>query len=165
MSSVVYFAYGSNMSSKRLKARVLSAKAVGIGVLKEHALAFHKVSKKDGSGKCDIVKSSSGEVMGVLFEIDAQEKTDLDEYEGFNKGYDEKTVEITTESGRIVSAVTYYATNTDPKLKPYSWYLRHILEGAKEAGLPEDYIKELDKVEAAKDPNKEREAKELAIYG
>ena len=56
MNQIVYFAYGSNMSQRRLQARVPSATFLGIGILLGHALAFHKISKKDGSGKCDIVK-------------------------------------------------------------------------------------------------------------
>ncbi len=46
-----YFAYGSNMSLARLKGRVPSAKRLGMFCLRNHQLAFHKISKKDGSAK------------------------------------------------------------------------------------------------------------------
>ncbi len=117
------------MSSNRLKARVPSAITIGKGVLQEHRLVFHKISRKDGSGKCDVIKSESDDVIGVLFEIDRAEKSTLDKAEGLNYGYDEKAVIVKLESGATVSAVTYFATNIDASLKPYTWYVRHVLEG------------------------------------
>jgi hypothetical protein len=152
------------MSSKRLKARVPSAITIGTGVLQEHRLVFHKISKKDGSGKCDVIKSEPDDVIGVLFEIDRAEKSTLDKAEGLNNGYDEKAVKIKLESGATVSAITYFATNIDASLKPYTWYLRHVLEGAGEAQLPGDYVKSIMETPAIEDTDKKREADELAIY-
>ena len=54
--TMLYFAYGSNMLTERLKARVSSATPIGKANLSDHGLRFHKKSK-DGSGKCDIIKS------------------------------------------------------------------------------------------------------------
>jgi cation transport regulator ChaC len=126
MSPLKYFAYGSNMSPRRLLSRVPSAKVIGTAVLLGHRLEFHKVSSKDGSGKCDVVPSKSDKVFGVLCELKPEEKKTLDELEGLNNGYDEKRVDVELESGVIVSAITYYATNTNPQLRPYTWYTRHV---------------------------------------
>ena len=49
-----YFAYGSNMSSRRLRERMPGARAESRAILPCHRLAWHKIGK-DGSGKCDIV--------------------------------------------------------------------------------------------------------------
>ena len=152
------------MSSKRLKSRIGSAKMIGIGILHGHRLEFHKVSK-DGSGKCDVVPSESDKVYGALFKIDEEQKTKLDKLEGLNKGYAEKTVVVELmESGETICAATYYATEIAPKLKPYTWYKKHVLTGATEAKLPASYIARIKNVEADKDPDKKREAKELRIY-
>jgi gamma-glutamylcyclotransferase (GGCT)/AIG2-like uncharacterized protein YtfP len=164
MKKLKYFAYGSNMSSMRLKARVPSAAVIGTGVLRGHRLVFHKVSN-DGSGKCDVTESESDDVMGVLYEINEIEKLALDRVEGLNHGYDEKAVNVQLASGEVVSAVTYFATNTDPGLRPYTWYKRHVLEGAREAKLPSDYTSEIEKISAIEDSDKLREASELAVYG
>jgi len=163
MKTTKYFAYGSNMSSKRLKARVPSAKAIGVAILKSHKLAFHKVSV-DGSGKCDIAASETDEVIGVLFEIPESEKRNLDRLEGLNHGYDEKTVEVHLGADKTETAVTYFATKVNPELKPFTWYRRHVLEGAREAQLPSSYIDAIEAVDAKEDADQEREAKELAIY-
>lgn len=164
MKKLKYFAYGSNMSAKRMKARVPSAAVVGIGVLRGHRLVFHKVSN-DGSGKCDVTESESENVMGVLYEINEIEKLALDRVEGLNHGYDEKAINVELTSGDVVSAVTYFATNTDPGLRPYTWYKRHVLEGAREANLPSEYTSVIEGISAIEDSDKLREASELAIYG
>ena len=163
MSKLRYFAFGSNMSSRRLKARVPSARVIGPGVLPGHRLAFHKVSK-DGSAKCDILPSGSDRVQGVLFEIDEAEKPLLDRAEGLGDGYEQKTVDVLLPSAVTERAFTYFATRVDAGLQPYSWYKRHVLEGAREARLPPAYIEMLEQFEAVEDPDREREARELAIY-
>ena len=160
----MYFAYGSNMLTKRLQDRAPSAKAVGIGYLKEHHLRWHKKSQ-DRSGKCDIFFTGDQDhlVHGVLFEISGSEKKRLDTVEGLHQGYDEKLVEIITTSGRV-SAVTYYATVIDEQLRPYDWYQRYVVEGAIEHGLPEYYLQELKAVGAMEDPDPERAQRETRFF-
>lgn len=150
---MLYFSYGSNMSSKRLQDRVQSAKFVTIATLFKHDLRFHKKSK-DGSGKCDAHRTGSNEhaVIGVVFNIVGSEKTDLDRKEGLGYGYEEKIVEVLTHSGEIIEALTYYATNIDTVLKPYHWYKQHVLTGAKENGLPEGYVERISSIESTSDP-------------
>ncbi len=161
-----YFAYGSNMSLKRIKKRVPSAKPIGAGILRCHRLEFHKKSK-DKSGKCDIVLSSAADVVwGRVFHINSKEKETLDCYEGLGRGYFEKYVTVELDCGSTVRAVTYYANPKKTKLglKPYAWYKRHVLKGVKEAHLPPEYIKRIKAIYAKEDRCKERAARELKIY-
>jgi gamma-glutamylcyclotransferase len=164
MQKILYFAYGSNMLTKRLQERAPSAKPVGIGYVMEHHLRWHKKGR-DGSGKCDIffTGDQDHQVHGVLFEISGAEKTRLDGIEGLNRGYDEKMVEIITVSG-LVSAVTYYARVIDERLRPYEWYKRYVVEGAIEYDFPEIYVQELKSVEAVKDLDLEREQREKRFF-
>ena len=163
----IYFAYGSNMSVPRLQVRVPSAKSLGVGTLDDHQLMFRKKSKKDRSAKCDIAPSGGCTVLGVLFEIDPGEKQALDGAEALGKGYKKKCVDVSDAAGRHVRAFTYYADSEhiQTTLRPYTWYVKHVLAGAEEAGLPERYIDNLKRVEAVVDPDPDREKKELAIYG
>lgn len=161
-----YFAYGSNMSLSRLRERVPSAEPIGCFTLNEHDLRFHK-SGKDGSGKCDAYfTSETGDVIyGVLFEIDSSDKPALDKAEGLGYGYDEKEVTVSANDGSSIKATTYVATNIDVSLKPYSWYVNHVLVGAREASLPSDYIEaKIASVETVEDSDKERDAKQRAIH-
>ncbi len=160
-----YFAYGSNMSSKRLRARTPSARPVGVYTLRGFALRFHKVGK-DGSGKCDAFRTgdSADRVVGVLYDLAPADEAHLDRVEGLGWGYRKEQVEVGGPGGNIESAFTYCAIRTDTSLRPYSWYLEHVLAGAREAGLPAEYVAELERQGATPDPCAARERAELAIY-
>ena len=101
-----YFAYGSNMSTSRLRERVPSAEALGCFALGGHDLRFHKPSK-DGSGKCDayLTKNAVNIIYGVLFKIDPKEKPALDKAEGLGYGYNQKEITVTASDGSLVTAV------------------------------------------------------------
>lgn len=161
-----YFAYGSNMSASRLKERVPSAFSLGCYRLNEHDLRYHKISI-DGSGKCDAYFTSGPDdaIYGVLFEIDANEKSVLDRIEGLGKGYEEKEIILTALDGSLINATTYVASKIDESLKPYSWYLNHVFIGAREASLPSEYVDlKINSIEFMDDKNRERDTKQRAIY-
>lgn len=161
-----YFAYGSNMSLPRLKERAPSAVRIGVFTLVEHSLRFHKVSKKDGSAKCDALFTGNPNdyIVGALFEISDEDKGSLDRAEGLGNGYQKKRVLVNDSQDKAIEAVTYYATNTDPSLLPYSWYLYHVIYGAKETGVPADYLDAVSATKSKEDPDKERDARERSIY-
>lgn len=162
---MLYFAYGSNMSSRRLQARVPSATALGVAILERHRLAFHKTGRLDGSAKCDaeLTGVPFHRVIGVLFDISPEHKALLDSAEGLGSGYARKTVCVRMESS-LFDAFTYYATITDTTLKPLQWYKQHVLHGALEHGLPAEYIEAIRHVESIADENSARHESELAIY-
>src|SRR6202521_4484017 len=111
------------MLTARLRERVPSATAIGIGQLVGHTLRWDKRSWRDGSGKCDAEATNrrGDAVWGVLFELDPEDKPALDKAEGVGAGYLEETVKVLTEAGPVI-AVTYHATDKDPSLRPYHWY-------------------------------------------
>jgi len=158
-----YFAYGSNMGVERLTRRIPAAEKLCLAKLANHSLRFHKVSQ-DGSGKCDIVPDASPDavVYGVLFKFLRHDLAELDRVEG--PGYKRITVLVTTESLGTVSAETYVATTVDPDLLPYYWYKQHVLHGAIASDLPAAYIAILESVPSIEDPDRERHAREVAIY-
>jgi gamma-glutamylcyclotransferase len=160
-----YFSYGSNMSLKRLRARTPSVMRIESGLLEEHQLVFHK-SGRDVSAKCDAYYTGDPEhfVIGVLYEIHPEEKPILDKVEGLGAGYEIKDVSIKLDDGSSTEAFTYCATHIDADLKPFDWYREHVLVGAKENSLPEDYIQAIEAIEFIKDKDTERRARELSIY-
>jgi len=160
-----YFAYGSNMSIPRLLQRVPSALALGVAVLRNHRLLFHKVGR-DGSAKCDAARSTQATdtVLGALYRMDSRHRPRLDEAEGLGRGYEHKLIQVQRADGRISRALTYCATDIDTRLRPYSWYLEHVLRGAHEHDLPEYYTAAIAEVDTVRDPDRERHRMELAIY-
>lgn len=159
-----YFAYGSNMSTRRLVARLPSARVVATGFLIGYKLAFDKVSK-DGSGKCDCEHTGNGgdRVYGVIFSVASSERPALDRYEGAGHGYEPSNVRVETAGGEMDS-LTYVATNKQPGLQPYDWYKHHVVAGAREANLPEDYVRGIESVVSTVDPLPTRTEKELRAY-
>ncbi|UUP20060.1 gamma-glutamylcyclotransferase family protein [Nitratireductor thuwali] len=162
---VVYFAYGSNMSTARLRERMPSCKPLGIATLPGLSLRFHKRSV-DKSGKCNAYPSGDdGSVIGVLFSFDPAERAKLDKAEGVGSGYVHAMVTVINEKGRRRKVLTYLASSdyVDDSLKPYGWYKDFVLAGAREHGLPPEYVaKCIESVEAIEDPKKTREKKRRA---
>src|SRR6202521_4452027 len=134
------FAYGSNMCTGRLRQRVPSAAPVRVARLLSHSLRFHKRSDKDGSGKADAYFTGEPEdlVWGVVFDIDPAEKPRLDAHEGLGHGYVERLVTVIDLAGGMHPAFTYTAEagHIDRTLRPYSWYRRFVVEGARQHDLP-----------------------------
>lgn len=162
--SVAYFAYGSNMSTRRLQCRVPSARPRMRACLPGHQLRFHKHSLDDGSAKCDAFMTGEADdmVWGVLFSFDAQEKAQLDSVEG--AGYETRLVRVNTADGCMLEVLTYLATLIKPELKPYDWYKQHVLEGAIEHALPANYIAGIEAIPSVMDTDTVRRARELGIY-
>ena len=162
-----YFAYGSNMSLRRLRERVPSARSLGCYRLAEHDLRFHKPGV-DGSGKCDAFYTGQpgDELTGVLFEIDPQELSLLDRAEGCGYGYEHKTVTLCAlHTDKTVTALTYVATQVQEGLQPFTWYLNHLQAGAQENGLPQAYIADkIEAVSARRDPDIRRDRIERDIH-
>jgi cation transport regulator ChaC len=165
MSSRLYFAYGSNMSSARLGARLEGVVHLGRARLFCHTLCFDKAGK-DGTAKCNCRFSGNeqDQVHGVLFALPEGEFKKLDRIEGEGHGYQRSTVEVLDDDGRRCLAEIYLATAVDEGLRPYSWYLRHVLEGARENNLPASYCKQIEQVQTIEDPDGERAARELSLY-
>src|SRR5260221_8132435 len=95
----LYFAYGSNMLTRRLTAhnRAPSAVATGTAFAEGYRLTFDKVST-DGSGKCDIEGTGdpTNRVYGVLFQIASADAARLDEAEGLGHGYRKGEIQVVT---------------------------------------------------------------------
>jgi len=154
------------MCTGRLRTRVPSARPMFVAQLTHHIVRFHKRST-DGSAKADAEYTGLGAnvVWGVVFEIDAAQKQRLDLAEGLGRGYEEKSISLKDSTGQMYEASMYLAAQAykDADLRPYSWYLRFVVEGAKQHGLPPDYVGLLERVESIGDQDGARDARERAI--
>ena len=161
---MVYFAYGSNMCSGRLRRRVPSAVPLFVAALRSYRFHFHKRSL-DGSSKADAFRTGNGNdvVWGVVFRIEEREKPQLDEAEA--SGYEQQSVDVTDEEGNAHSALLYVAaaSHIDGLLQPYTWYKRFVVEGARQHRLPEPYVAVVEREAAIEDPDRERHARNIAI--
>lgn len=156
---MLYFAYGSNMLTERLRERVPSAQPLTSAHLPGRALRFHKRSI-DGSGKCNLVDADRESVVhGVLFRVNPDELTALDEAEHRGRGYERCRVHPQTPN-QTVEAFAYVAQPAyiDDALLPYDWYKALVVAGAHQHGLPQSYRGHLDEVRTYPDPDESRRA-------
>jgi gamma-glutamylcyclotransferase len=162
----LYFAYGSNMAVERLRARVPSARLLGIATLAGHALRFDKPGSMDGTAKCDAsyTGNAADKVLGALYSIDAGELALLDGFEGVGHGYERKIVSVVSASNETVLAEIYVATHIGADLRPLDWYKEHVLRGARALQLPGSYIAAIEAVAADIDADETRRSRELSIY-
>ena len=163
--TIHYFAYGSNLATRRLLERIPKAQVHKVATLTGHQLCFHK-NDSGQSGKCDIKATDDHQdiVYGVIYFISEDCKQTLDYYEGLGFGYLSKTIEITTLDGDRLEALTYYAIDIDEVQQPYHWYKEHVLRGAREHDFPGDYVSTIEAQESIDDDDEERVRRELAIY-
>lgn len=152
-----YFAYDDKMYTPVLNEILDEFTCLGPAYIEGHRLYFHKLSEKDKSGKCNIIKVNdlTEKVHGVLYDIPARKKHLLDKAEGLGFGSQETTVKITTSSGDNVFAFTFIANTAYimQDLVPYQWYKALLVGGAKEHQLPEKYINSLQAHASQPDQN------------
>jgi gamma-glutamylcyclotransferase len=135
----LYFAYGSNLSHKRmLNERCPGAVPIGAGVLKGWRYLIYK------KGHANIIPDESRSVWGGVWEVSGEHLQTLDRYEGALKPdpvYHQEDVEIELADGSRLSCIAYIDSSEDADIPgtPNASYLNYILEGASEFGLPEDY--------------------------
>ncbi|XP_022914958.1 gamma-glutamylcyclotransferase-like [Onthophagus taurus] len=145
-----YFAYGSNLLSKRIHINNPSAVLVGPGKLLDHRLDFLTYSKRWGGASATIVPMKNSHVWGAIWEIDNDHMKCLDNQEGVQDNlYFAKTVEIVLPNGEKRTCRVYQQTATPEHVddikelpkdrQPSTVYLTTIILGAEESCLPDDY--------------------------
>lgn len=137
----LYFAYGSNLSSARMRRRVPSASCAGVAQLRGYRLTTDKAGR-DGTGKANLRAQSDHSVWGVVWRLDVDEWQLLDACE---RGYERLEVAL---EGAVDAAQTYASVQftSDPVLALE--YKRLLVEGAREHALPSHWIDELEALPA-----------------
>jgi len=155
---MLYFAYGSNMDWSQMRERCPSARFVCVAKLKDHRLAFTRKSEKRGCGVSDVIPDLGHDVWGIVYEIDLRDLGRLDKCEGFVPGRpreenayfrEERHVYRDGNDDAPLVALVYFAIQQNNPPQPNAEYKRLIVDGARNWHLPEDYIRELEQIEAA----------------
>ncbi len=148
------FQYGSNMSVARLNGADRlggDAKAISIARTVElFDLVFSVWSKGNDCAAADLLQSHTGRnIYGVLYEIPdfllsrdtAKEKgrKSLDTIEGEGTNYVRAMIDVVTNDGVTVRALTYFVKNKQANLKTSAAYVSHIVAGLREHNMPEEY--------------------------
>jgi cation transport regulator ChaC len=140
-----YFAYGSNLWTDQLAARIgpigQGENRPRIARLPDHRLVFN-MQGDDGQVYANIERPGEG-VFGVIYRYGPAALDKLDAYEW---GYERRRVLVTDAGGVTLEAVVYVA-KLDRIVsggKPSAEYLETVLRGARQHGLPEAYVRAIE---------------------
>ena len=148
-----YFAYGSNLWMDQMIERT---DAIGhaehrprIARLANHRLVFQHLGNA-GPAYANILCPGDG-VLGVVYRCTPADLARLDRYEG---GYERQPIVVTDRQGEALDAVAYImrpelGANTG---QPSAEYLNRIVTGARQHGLPDEYIAGIVALASTDDP-------------
>jgi len=148
-----YFAYGSNMSRAIFaQRRGLRPTASLWGWLHDWRLTFDLPVGPGERGVANVVPEVGARTCGVLYRITPDEARDLDRTEGVLGGfYRRAQVVVRAHTGVSIDAFAYHSQYSSEGRKPSPRYISLLLDGAREHGLPDDYIEYLRTFELAVD--------------
>ncbi|XP_072226236.1 gamma-glutamylcyclotransferase a [Leuresthes tenuis] len=146
----MYFAFGSNLLKERLQLANPSAIFFSTGRLKDYKLNFglwekHAESAWHG-GAATIEFCPGSEVWGVIWTLSNENLSSLDKQEGVSLGqYSPLEVSVETDQGLMLCRT--YQMNNFHASPPSPQYKQVVCLGAKQNGLPVDYLKSLEAIQ------------------
>lgn len=136
---MLYFAYALNLSQAQMKRLCPASRFVKVATLDGYRFVYDGYSVPWDGAVGNIVKSEMERVWGVIFDITERDRLMLDAFEGYPRYYERLEVEVKDRDGRAERAMTYCRTGRAVG-KPHPDYEKIVLDGAKECGLPEEYV-------------------------
>lgn len=148
------FQYGSNMSAARLNGEDRlrgDAKPICVArTIERFDLMFTVLSKANKCAAADLVAGDCGRsIYGIVYEIpdfllsrdDAKPRNrkSLDAIEGEGTNYVRAMIDLITNDGSTVRAITYLVKDRKDDLKTSLDYVRHIFTGLQEHNIPAEY--------------------------
>ena len=136
-----YFAYGSNLFAAQMIERTgpirTGEERPRLARLPNYRVVFN-MRGSDGEIYANI-EPAAGDVLGIVYRIGPTGLASLDEFE---EGYERRTVIVLTDDGVELTALVYISLpeNATAPRPPSAEYLARIIAGAREQGLPDEYI-------------------------
>jgi len=141
MSTIYYFAYGSNMNHKQMKYRCKTARFLCRAYLENYDFVYDGYSQSRNGAVANIVRKEKRIVWGGLWEIDEEDIKQLDHYEGYPVSYKREKVIVKDDNNKEYCAFVYLR-ESQKVANPSDEYRKIVIEGAIECGLPNEYIEE-----------------------
>ncbi|KAH9519965.1 hypothetical protein Btru_071374 [Bulinus truncatus] len=148
LATFKYFSYGSNLLKERILINNPTAQVYGTGKLHGYHLEFDTpvgCGKSRWYGAAATVRPKEGSfVYGVIWDVHLEDKDNLDSQEAYYH-----PIEVDVESnGEKIKCRTYeMQKNTTGYSLPSPHYKKVLIDGARQNGLPEEYIEYLESFE------------------
>jgi len=163
--SMLYFAYLSNMSPKRMLQSCPSATVKSIAKLEDHKLVFIG-NKDEWAGACGNAVKSKGDLLwGVVWEVSESDMPALQETEkGGNIDFNVPLCKVVTPEGEELECLFFYRQSSEADIGlPSRQYVKVGIQGAIRNKLPQSYVDMLRSVETNNN-SKMTEGMEKALY-
>lgn len=139
-----YFAYDSDMNQGQATRRLPSAIWISLAVLHDYELAFDRTGSFRPGGVANIRPALGKRVYGVLWRISPADLRNLDELQD-SRSYSRRPLTVFSLTGKPFGGChTYSATSDRPDGDPDTEHLKNLIEAARDAGLPTEYVTELE---------------------
>lgn len=125
---MLYFAYGSALSSVRMTELDLDLKEIRPGVLDGYRLAFNRSAGE--AGKANIIPARGCTVEGLIYVIEPEALTVLDGEEGFPERSEKISVSVFS-CGEMLNCLTHVGKGVVGGLLPGRKHLESMIQGAK----------------------------------
>ena len=133
----LYFAYGSNMDRAAMAARCPASQPLGLARLTRHRFVITR------EGYASVLRDPRRTVWGLVWDMAFADMPALDRYESVAGGlYVKLTQSVITERGARRALI--YVGRSPGTGQPRSGYVESVAAAAREAGLPADYIAEIE---------------------
>lgn len=146
LQTIKYFAYGSNMNFKQMQDRCSNNNFINKAYLEGYRFVYDGKSEKRKGAVANVIRDDESEVWGGIFEITKKELSHLNCKEGFYSKKDHRNIydrdffRFYFENKEPCYAFIYHREK-QARGVPSEEYKNIIIEGAKDCGLPENYIK------------------------
>lgn len=136
---MLYFAYASNMHRAQMQRWCPASRFLKAAALSGFRFVYDGFSVTWDGAVANILPAEHEAVWGALYEITERDRLTLDAFEGYPRSYEHKEVDVADREGRVHRAMTYFRTGRPPG-KPHPDYEKIVIDGARECGLPDEYV-------------------------
>ena len=138
----LYAAYGSNLDPRQMLLRAPHSPHRGTGWLRGWRLTFGGEEIGWEGAVATLAEDAEHSVFVSIYDLTATDETALDQWEGVTTDlYRKIRVRVETLDGSPLCYI--YVLNSFEGGMPSARYLEIMVNAAREAGAPEDYIKDL----------------------
>jgi gamma-glutamylcyclotransferase (GGCT)/AIG2-like uncharacterized protein YtfP len=141
------FVYASLLSQCEVDKHCATARFESLAWLADRRVAFTKPARRWGGHSADVIAAPGERVWGVIYAVGEHDLDALDAREGVPDHYRRIAVEvITAGAGERTTTWMFEAADAMRRAEaaPSADYLAAIISGARERGLPADYISALE---------------------
>ncbi len=141
---MLHFGYGSNLSSKFLKALLPSANFVMKAYLPNFEVQFRIWSEEVQGGYSSIAESPGSLVHGILYEAPEGELVKMDDHTYYKDLYTRESFLVLGEDQTWQKAELYRLNVLKGPYTPDKTYIQTMIEGAREHDMDPDYLKKIE---------------------